>query len=422
LRSDRRTNRAGSPHRLERSARGVQGEGDRALIRRDSPAHAARLRSVAALFFLLSAAPGSVCALSETQESRIRALLEEKLREDGIPGLSIAIADGRNPIWAIGLGEADVENGVPAEAGTVYRSASLVKPMTATAALQLADAGRLDLDASVESLCPVFPAKSHRVTPRALLSHTAGIRTYPTEWHAYSAELYSQTPYPDVASAIQIFADDPLAYPPGSQHVYSSYGYNLLGCAIEGASGQSFFQYLEESVLSKARMRATEPDDPARLIAKRSRGYVRTASGTGLGELRNVRYTDLSNKVPGGGLVTTAPDVARFASAFLAGELVSPTTAEEMMQAVHLEDGTPIEYGLGWGLEGLSDFYGMQEVIHGGMTPGVSSILYTLPARRFVVVIMMNLYLVEGRIELAREIAKVALDLDDEETTTVLGR
>ena len=190
----------------------------------------------------------------ETVEA-VEALLIEKMAGERIPGLSIAVVVDGALVWSRGYGTADLENHVPATATTAYRVASIGKTMTATAVMQLVEQGRIDLDAPVQTYCPAFPEKRWAVTSRHLLGHTSGIRHYggPNE----EAELFNTVHYDSVIEALDIFKDDPLLFEPGTAHQYSSFGYNVLGCVIEGASGQDFRTYLREHVFEPAGMAST---------------------------------------------------------------------------------------------------------------------------------------------------------------------
>lgn len=339
-----------------------------------------------------------------TVEAVERALME-KMAEERIPGLSVAIVVDGILIWSDGYGMADLENYVPATATTVYRTASIGKSMTATAVMQLAEEGQIELEAPVQLYCPAFPEKRWPVTTRQLLGHTSGIRHYggPNE----EAELFNTLHYDSVVEALEIFKNDSLLFEPGTAYQYSSFGYNVLGCVIEGASGHDFLTYMREYVFEPAGMRSTRDDDPAVLIPRRAEGYLVTEGG----ELHNSRVVDMSSKLPAGGFVTTAEDLARFAIAVMDHRLVRAETFEHMITPVRLHNSEPAGYGLGWGLFPGEDWYGEREAFHGGVTPQVSGTLYLLPDRRFAVAILTNLEGVQGRTELAANIAKVVLGL-----------
>lgn len=336
----------------------------------------------------------------------IDSMITGKMATDRIPGLSVAVVVNGRLVWSDGYGFADLENFVPATARTRYRTASVGKTMTATAVMQLAERGVVDLDAPVQEYCPVFPPKRWPLTPRQLLGHLSGIRHYggPRD----EEELYSITHYDRVVDALAIFKDDSLLFEPGTQYLYSTYGYNVLGCVIEGAAGTTFLDYLRRNIFEPAGMHSTRDDDPFVIIRDRASGYRVSADST---KLENARAVDMSNKMPAGGFLSTAEDLVRFAAAFMNDELVTPWTRTTMLTPQHTRDGTTTGYGLGWALFPDELWYGEREAFHGGGTPGVSTMLYLLPERHFAVALMMNVEGVTDRVGLAAQIAKLVLGL-----------
>ncbi len=114
---------------------------------------------------------------------RSRLLLKRTMLEKGIPGAVVAVSRNGKTVWSEGLGYADVENDVPCTPDTVMRIASISKPLTAVALLQLWQRGLVDLDAPIQKYVPSFPQKAINgkpveVTTRQLLSHLGGIRHY----------------------------------------------------------------------------------------------------------------------------------------------------------------------------------------------------------------------------------------------------
>ena len=191
----------------------------------------------------------------------------------GIPGLSAAIVTDRRVRWSAAFGMADLENLVPAKPTTVYRLASITKPITATAVLQLVEAGKVDLDAPIQRYVPAFPAKPWPVTARHLLAHQSGIRNWTPE------EFRGTRRYATVAESLDAFEDDPLLFEPGTSTHYTSLGYNLLGAVIEGASGHAYDRYLAEHVFQPAGMDTARVEDVLALVPNRAHGYQRGASG-----------------------------------------------------------------------------------------------------------------------------------------------
>ncbi|MCP5112202.1 MAG: beta-lactamase family protein, partial [bacterium] len=109
---------------------------------------------------------------------RVEAIVSRAMEREKIPGLSVAVAIDGEFRWSRGFGLSDVENNVPATADTMFRLASISKPITAVAVMQLAEQGKLDLDAPIRQYVPSFPAKPWPITARQLLGHLGGIRHY----------------------------------------------------------------------------------------------------------------------------------------------------------------------------------------------------------------------------------------------------
>lgn len=313
----------------------------------------------------------------------------------GIPGLSVAVAAGGSLRLSAGYGLADVENAVPAGPLTVYRLASVSKPITAVAVMQLAAKGKLDLDAPIQRNVPAYPEKQWPITSRQLLCHQAGVRQWTEE------EFRNTKHYASLGDSLDFFKTDPLVFEPGTRTLYTSLGYTLLGLAVENAAGQGYLDYLRENVFAPAEMETAGIDDVYALIPHRAAGYQK---GPG-GELVNSGLSDTSNRVPGGGLVADAEDVARFAAALHSGALLKKETREQMLVRQRTRDGKLTGYALGWtvGIE-----RGRREVYHIGGQPKVSTVLYMLPDNGQSVAVLANLEAVgTPLLELARQVAEI---------------
>src|SRR5262249_53722279 len=146
--------------------------------------------------------------------------------------------------------------------------------------------------------------------------------------------------------SLTLFANDPLVAPPGTKFNYSTYGYTLIGCVIEGAAAQKFTDYVREHVFRPAAMDHTQADDYFAVVPHRSRWYHKAARAA----VQNAGVLDSSYKIPGGGFISSADDMARFAIAMLDNKLVSRKTRELMWTRQKTSDGNPTNYGLGWGI------------------------------------------------------------------------
>jgi len=332
---------------------------------------------------LLAAGPATGGQTAAQHAGAINALLASYVSEHHVPGLSVAVIDGGRVILAQGYGLADVENRVPAGGDTVYRIASISKSISATAAMRLVEAGKLDLDAPIEKYCPDFPKKPWPITTRELLTHQSGIRDYRND-----EETVNTRHYASIREALTQFANDPLEFEPGTKMQYTSYGYVVLGCVMEGAAGTSYERYMQQAIFEPAQMPATRLDDVFAIIPHRAHGYRISAGG----ELQNAIFVDVSNKPPGSGINSSAQDMGNFVAALYAGKLVSKATREQMLTPATTRDGKATIYGFGFFRGGpLGKYRELEEAGHGGDQQGFSSVLYLLPEKEFGVVILSNL-------------------------------
>jgi CubicO group peptidase (beta-lactamase class C family) len=328
-------------------------------------------------------------------QAKVEAAVSQVMSKQRISGLSVAVATDGRLRWSQGYGFADIENSVPFTAGTVWRLGSISKPITAVAAMQLVEGGRIDLDAPIQKYCPAFPEKEKPITTRLLLGHLSGIRHY-----APNEDFNSTRHYEGVVASLESFKKDPLLHPPGASYTYSTYGYVVLGCVVEGASGRPYADQVRERVTGPAGMERTRPDDVAAIVPGRAHGYEKTASG----EFRNAALADTSNKVPGGGFVSTAPDLIRFALALDEGKLLKPETFRQMQTPMKTMDGKESPY-FGWT---IADRKADRILTHGGSQQGTSTYLLMVPAKGFAVAVIANTESVNAG-ELARAVADILL-------------
>lgn len=345
---------------------------------------------IALLVLTIGAIHHRESGLSGSVTAKIRVAVEGAMRAQRVPGASICVSH-RGRRWSGGFGLADVENEVAVTPATVFRVASISKPITATAALQLVEAGALDLDAPVTRYLSELSADYEGVTTRQLLSHQGGVRTY------RAGETESARRYESVRGALAMFKDDPLAAAPGARFLYSTYGYNLVGAVVEAVSGEPFRAYLERHVFGPAGMAHARDDDARAIIAHRASGYRRERDGS----LVNSTFIDTSNKVPGGGLCATATDLVAFAEGLFEHRLLGSDTVALMTTPRKTARRVPTGYGLGWRVGRYQD---RREVSHGGNQPSVSAILYVRPETATIVAILTNLEGAQLR-GLARQVA-----------------
>ena len=321
-----------------------------------------RVRRVTLSFLVLALRATAQTATPEDIATTVDRIVTAAMRAQQIPAMSVAVAREDHIVYSHAFGSANIENGVPASPETLMRTASIAKPISAAAAMTLVDAGKLDLDAPVQKYCPPFPLKQWPITTRELLSHTSGIRHYKGE------EVDSTRHYKWMSDGFAIFANDPPLFEPGTAFSYSTYGYTVVGCVIEGASGEKFADYVAEHVLQPAGMTHKFVDDVFELVPHRARGYSKID-----GKVKNAGLMDSSYKIPGGGYVTNSEDLVRFAQALINGRVVKPETLRQMWTPARIAGtGKPSTYGLGFGVLTIE---GETYVAHSGGQQGTSTYL-----------------------------------------------
>src|SRR2546429_1423514 len=365
---------------------------------------------IRAILFCVLVSP-HIPSLSAQQKDLLmdkRAAIENAVASfmsaNGIPGLSAAVVLEGEPRWSQGFGMADLEDFSPATSSTLFRLGSISKPITAAAILQLWERGNLALDAPAQKSCPAFPQKDWPITSRELLAHRGAIRHYNRDGKGDIPED-SARHFATMEESLQIFANDPLVAKPGTKFNYSTYGYTLLGCVLEGAASQKYMDFVRENIFKPASMAQTQADDFFNIIPHRTRWYHKDKSEI----VRNAGVLDSSYKIPGGGLISSADDMARFEAAMLADKFVKRPARDLMWTPQKTPDGKSTGYALGWG---ISDKFGIHIVAHTGGQQGTSTAFVLVPERRAGVIVLANMDSVDSG-NLADQILKIALGLKD---------
>ena len=315
-----------------------------------------------------------------TMAARLAAFdgwVAQRMAVDRIPGMTVGYAQGDTQ-WVHGYGFADLENRVPATAQSSYRLASVTKPMTAAAILQLVEQGKVDLDAPVQSYVPYFPVKTFPVTVRQLLGHLGGIDAYRDN----KAEQHFKE-HKTTRQSIAVFEQFELIAEPGTRFRYTSYGYNLLGAVIEGASGESYGRYMQRHVWAPLGMESIVMDDPDAVIAHRVRGYRLAGSA-----LKNSECVDSSSRVSAGGTRASVPDMLAFGKGIHGGKILSAASVAAMVQPMATRAGRLTDYGMGWETAPTGGRY---TLVHSGVQPETVTYLYSFPSRRLTIAVASNL-------------------------------
>jgi CubicO group peptidase (beta-lactamase class C family) len=354
---------------------------------------------------LVSAGAAQQATLSADVRARMEDAVAKFMVATKAPGVAAAVVVNGQEAWSEGFGMADLENNVPVTPQTLFRLASVSKPITAVAAMELWERHQLDLDAPVQKYCPSFPQKEFPISTRQVLGHLGGIRHYRSDSDA-DVEVSNTKHFDDpIAGGLQFFANDPLVAKPGTKFSYSTHGFTLVGCAIEGASSRKYVDFVRDNVFVPAGMTHTRWDDHYAIIPYRTQFYSKSKPG----EVRNAGFLDASYKIPGGGWLSSADDMAKFEIAVLSDRLMQRATRNVMWTAqTPAPEGSEKDhrgYGLGWGTGTLN---GVAVYAHSGGQQGTSTFIMLAPERNTGVVVLINMDDVDAP-ELGSDLMKTLL-------------
>ncbi len=204
-------------------------------------------------------------------KKKITKLARIKMKQNNITGMSLALVDDRKTIWTINFGYADLEHKIPVTANTLFRMGSNSKLFTATAVMQLAEQGKVDIDKPLQTYIPEFSMKTRfpeagPVTIRSIMAHRSGI-----PGNYLPAIINSKYPY--FTRVVLDIKDEYLAYPPNYITAYSNLAMTLLGVVVERVSGQKFNDYLTNNLLKPLEMNHSSFDLREDMKPLVSKGY-----------------------------------------------------------------------------------------------------------------------------------------------------
>ena len=354
---------------------------------------------------------------------KLSAAARGALDDAHMVGLAVGIVHDGKVKYLKGFGYADMEAGVKVDPKrTMFRWASISKPVTASIALRLAAEGRVSLDAPISKWYPAFkrpteyytkckkraktvevdgvdrkctkgyalaplPPGDHHPTLRRLLSHTAGIVGYghtlikPTPKGRDTKRASTNT---GLEWAVQKFTTSPLVEVPGRSKVYSSYGYNLLAVVLERAAETPFFELVSREVSKPAGLKTLQPDYEWVKIPRRATGYRWSKKKK---DYDITRSSDVSWKLAAGGLISTTEDLARFCGALMSDQVLTRAQRLEAWAPTPLSGGETSNYGLGFS---VSERNGVPFVQHTGVQPKARTRMRLFPDDGLCIVMMSN--------------------------------
>jgi len=264
-------------------------------------------------------APGQAVTDKEIA-SRIEAYLKPFSETGNLIG-TVLVAHGGRILFRQSYGMANYELRVANSNETRYHIASVGKPFTAAAILQLQEHGRLSVSDHVSKYVPGFP-NGDRITLDNLLTHSSGI---PDINGIEDYDAFARSPH-TLEQVVAKFAGLPLEFVPGSKQRYSNSNYNLLALILEQISGESYENYLRQHIFEPAGMKDSGLDgDASRLIPWAASGY----NTAGISGFEKAPYVDWSNKTGAGSMYSTADDLYRFDRALNTDILLKRATQQK---------------------------------------------------------------------------------------------
>ena len=324
----------------------------------------------------------SIARLTEGEAiAGVQAVLRGAAAADRFSG-AVLVAKNGQVLFGRAYGLADRERGIPNTLLTRFRVGSMNKMFTGVAVLQLAEAGKVELTATIGEYLAGYRNRgvAAKVTIHHLLTHTGGTGDiFGPQFRAHRLELRTLDDY------VQLYADREPEFEPGSRWQYSNYGYILLGALIEKVTGQTYYDYVHAHIYKPAQMTATGSQPEHQPVPGLSVGYTKppgTASWVPNSETLPYRGTSA------GGGYSTAGDLARFGWALLGHQLLRPDSTQLLITG-KADRGPGARYAYGFAV--LRDSDGNGSVGHGGGAPGMNGDLRIYPQSGYLVVVLANI-------------------------------
>ncbi|MEE2566806.1 serine hydrolase domain-containing protein [Hyphobacterium marinum] len=349
------------------------------------------------LALLLLFSPPATALAQVPPGEAANAIMVEVMAETPVPAFSGAVwADG-DIAWAQAFGTDNIETGTPARTSHRFRLGSVSKVVTATLAARLADDGVIDLDAPISTWMPDLPEHHRATTLRQLLGHQGGVRHYGRADFDPTAPggIIDRRFYPDSASALALFIEDPLVNEPGTAYAYTTFGYTLAAAVMEAATGEDFLSLVEAQITVPLGLDTLGPDRPLQVTPNRVGFYdpidfvQQRIDATVTGEVANALDINPAYKWAGGGFIATPSDLVRFGAGVLGDGFLSEATRTDMFTNQTLADGEETLVGLGWRID--TDATGRVRYHHAGMQEGARAVLVVYPEHGVAVALMSNL-------------------------------
>lgn len=322
--------------------------------------------------------PAATATLPDATRRAIEALFAPYDRAD-VPGASVIVLRGSDPIYEHAFGSSDLESHTPATVHTDYRLASLTKAFTAMSIMLLVKDGKLHFDDRVIDVLPGFPAYGRDIRIRNLLTHTSGL----VDYEDFVPD--SQTTQLNDEDVLELMhRTDTLNFTPGSQYHYSNSAFVLLGLIVEHVSREPFPEFLHDRIFAPLHMDSTVAYVKGESrVPNRAYGYTGDSSG----HFTRTDQSSTSATLGDGGIYTSVADMAKWSDALDRATLVDSAMMREAWSPTMLTTGKESGYGFGWFVATVN---GELQLRHHGESTGFTNGILKYPKRRLTIVVLTN--------------------------------
>ena len=342
-----------------------------------------------------SDAKGHEGAMTSSEVSADLKQYFEAMQEANLFSGKVLVARGDEILLEGAYGYSDLAQKTSLSSENKLVIASTTKMFTAVAIAQLVEQGKLDLQSPISAYLPDFPKQvGDKITIAHLLNHTSGLEL---------DDIDGFMPAIRKARSVEEFYQLNLEYLPKLEtyeqfetteaHDYSNENFDVLGKLVEAASGENFYEYLDQHIFAPAGMTQTGPIDMQNLSGDIARNYQINRDGNGTlseGFRDEVVHSDLSFSRPAGSFYSTPSDLYAFLKALNTGVLISDATRSEFTSRKVENLNLPIYqswYGYGFY---ENERYGNLNFGHAGGIPGGSSRCEYYPAQDVYVIVSSN--------------------------------
>ena len=217
---------------------------------------AACLSVLALILVTAGCAQSAALSVDDTPDEQLQQLLDQWRERADVPAVTLAVDGPGHRRFVAASGTEERDGDTPATAEAQFRVASTTKLFVATVVLQLAEEGRLDLDAPVSGYVPGF-RHARGVTIRQLLNHTSGIPDYTRTEHFHEGLLADRDRAWSTDELLALVADVRRDFAPGTDYLYSNTGYLLLGRVVDTVTGSTWAGEVRRRILDPLRLQHT---------------------------------------------------------------------------------------------------------------------------------------------------------------------